>query len=272
MSRHNTSSHRGFTLVELLVVIGIIALLVAILLPVLSKAKDAANRAACLSNLRQIGIAMLMYVNDNKGKWPAGSTFKRSGESRGLWQFTPPYGHHGADWVFYQKTRRLEESRIGPYIGNKGKEAIRKVLVCPAAEVLERTLGGNADPADGMYWPSYSMNIMIHNAYYSSSASERTGLKVRNPADKIMLTEEQNPNDGSFAPGSIWTADALTRRHGKSNRTILGHAGVWATYANACFFDGHAAPVTQEQAAKRRHSDPFWPEPGVNYGSNDPHW
>src|SRR5687767_11232093 len=150
MSRRKTLSGQGFTLVELLVVIGIIALLLTILLPVLSKAKDAANRTACVSNLRQIGLAMMMYVNDNKGKWPAGSTFKRSGESRSLWQFTPPYGHHGADWVFYQKTRRLEDSRIGPYIGNKGKGAIQKVLVCPAQEVMERVLGGGADPADGL--------------------------------------------------------------------------------------------------------------------------
>jgi prepilin-type N-terminal cleavage/methylation domain-containing protein/prepilin-type processing-associated H-X9-DG protein len=61
---------RAFTLVELLVVIGIIALLVAILLPALQKAKVAAVNTQCRANLRSIGQALTIYANDNKGKYP----------------------------------------------------------------------------------------------------------------------------------------------------------------------------------------------------------
>ena len=64
------SPKRGFTLVELLVVIGIIALLISILLPSLNRAREMSNRIKCSSNLRQIGQAMQLYANENGGDFP----------------------------------------------------------------------------------------------------------------------------------------------------------------------------------------------------------
>ncbi|MCC7349007.1 MAG: type II secretion system protein [Phycisphaerales bacterium] len=61
---------KGFTLVELLVVIGIIALLISMLLPALGKARESAKRAACASNLRQVGLLWQMYANEHKGFFP----------------------------------------------------------------------------------------------------------------------------------------------------------------------------------------------------------
>lgn len=61
---------RGFTLVELLVVVGIVTLLIALLLPALSKAQEEARKTKCLSNVRQLAMAAIMYANENKGRFP----------------------------------------------------------------------------------------------------------------------------------------------------------------------------------------------------------
>jgi prepilin-type N-terminal cleavage/methylation domain-containing protein len=74
-----TRGRRGFTLVELLVVIGIIALLVSILLPALNRARESANRTKCLANLHSIGQMVNMYANANKGFIPIGYSGGSSG-------------------------------------------------------------------------------------------------------------------------------------------------------------------------------------------------
>src|SRR5579863_5400809 len=68
----------AFTLVELLVVIAIIAILGAILLPVLARAQNAARRSACLSNTRQIGVAFKLFLADNNDRFPKAVTERES--------------------------------------------------------------------------------------------------------------------------------------------------------------------------------------------------
>ncbi len=70
--KRNTCKPTGFTLVELLVVIGVIALLISILLPTLSAAREAANQVACQSNLRTVGQGLVLYAGESRGSLPYG--------------------------------------------------------------------------------------------------------------------------------------------------------------------------------------------------------
>jgi len=87
MSKH-TLRRKGFTLVELLVVIGIIALLISILLPSLNRARETANRVKCGSNMRQIGQAILLYANENKGNYPRTRYNSAVSTANGTWDTT----------------------------------------------------------------------------------------------------------------------------------------------------------------------------------------
>src|SRR5690554_3158119 len=83
------ASQRAFTLVELLVVIGIIALLIAMLLPALNKAREAARRVQCLSNMRQCYMALSTYATMFNGQVPAGCDWSDKSRSNAAWTVVP---------------------------------------------------------------------------------------------------------------------------------------------------------------------------------------
>jgi prepilin-type N-terminal cleavage/methylation domain-containing protein len=142
---------RGFTLVELLVVIGIIALLISILLPALGKAREQANAAKCMSNLHQIGLAMMNYCNDNKGIWVPGVYNINNGG-------TSSTGDTWAALLMSQKY--LPQQNLGSTPGI-GATLPPSVLACPTGAVYQNDIQNTSIlPLGTFYATTYGVNTV----------------------------------------------------------------------------------------------------------------
>jgi prepilin-type N-terminal cleavage/methylation domain-containing protein/prepilin-type processing-associated H-X9-DG protein len=163
---------RGFTLVELLVVIGIIALLITILMPALTRARDHANRAKCLANLRQLSNAWFMYANENKGKIVGAET------DVGFW----------VEWG--PQSTAITKGELYRYLNNT------EVYRCPA-DFVERIDPG----ADSVYRTrSYSINGYLNGRWSTYPRVTKLGT-IKRSSEIMMFIEEldyRGWNMGSF--------------------------------------------------------------------------
>jgi prepilin-type N-terminal cleavage/methylation domain-containing protein/prepilin-type processing-associated H-X9-DG protein len=240
----------GFTLVELLVVIGIIAVLISILLPALNRARESGYRVQCLSNLRQLGVAFLMYANENKGKLPPRTASRTVGALPG-------------DWIFWQKLpapgRNLDESAVVRYLGTPVAEA---VLRCPSDDYTSRALNGNDPATAGRYFYSYVVNREVMPTATIAARSLNLA-RVRNAAEKIMLGEEDERtiNDGGWEITNLYDPaapppDKLSIRHDRQ-RFLPDDDANWARNVdrrgNVTFLDGHADYVPRSLAHDPAH-------------------
>src|ERR1051325_5731921 len=207
---------KAFTLVELLVVIGIIALLISILLPTLGRARESANRVACGANLKQLGTAFLMYTNDYKGAFPA-----------------PGAAVRGEDWIYWQSNRNINDGALVKYLG---KSFTPNVYRCPS-DLLQNNILGNRS-----YAYSYSINFNI-TGYPWTTFTECKQAKVNqiaNASQKILLIDESSDtiDDGAWAPQHFATdgRNLLANRHDKNaERSVDPNFG----RGNVLFADFH---------------------------------
>jgi prepilin-type N-terminal cleavage/methylation domain-containing protein/prepilin-type processing-associated H-X9-DG protein len=224
----NRCGSRAFTLIELLVVIAIIGILASLLLPALSKAKAKGQATKCLSNVRQVAIASLLYTGDYNDRLPRTHTWNWPGVQKD--PFQPP--GITSNWA----------QAIAPYLGSS-KATNAPVFTCPTTVYYGKVYVGA--------WMNMGFQGYMMNGYLGWSRSVSLS-EVGEPATTVMVGDSPvNTNsanyglgqDGQPTPGQdgeydwaddffAWRYVPVTKNQGPHNRAI-----------NINYVDGHAEGV-----------------------------
>ena len=206
--KHSSAPRRAFTLIEILVVIAIIGILSAILFPVFGRARENGRKTACLSNMKQLGIAFQQYQQDSRGKYPLAANFQA---------WAPGYGHWVTGTAGDDQSLAAPEAANGDFPYNTGKQAdvtqgalfpyvkSTAVYICPS----------NRDGKDKRL--TYSMNCAV---------SGLSSSRITSPGDIVLLVDEQYATDGYFwANNDVKSTDKLTQQHNGGGNLLFadGH-------------------------------------------------
>jgi len=259
----------GFTLIELLVVIAVIAILAAILLPALAKAKERANQAGCLSNLKQWAAAQNMYVDDNNEVLPMTKIPQGTPGAPGSYNEDTPNWADLADIFSAGQGNSAWFNALPPYVGSRPLVyytltiangttlfyTAKSIFQCPSA-ILDPTLNPNVRVIF-----DYGMNSKGMWGNFGTTTNYPLRLTtVKHPSAFVMFSD--NRVNSADAPPWDATTGTLGSPQNYCSRLSMRHN----KGANISFSDGHVAYYKYVQVVVNNGGKPSDP------GSSDINW
>ncbi len=229
---------KGFTLIELLVVIAIIAILAAILFPVFARAREKARQATCISNLKQLSLAFLMYAQDYDETLPSVAF-----GAEWPWTQWPDYANYQWAAVF--------PGAVNSYMKNL------QILACPS-----QSRGDNWADIWGVGPIGYGYNEYMYNAAYGKNTLAALSNAPAGVSKIALLCD-------TYASGIFDDWDNSEGSHGDGmDRVRYGGWSPWASRhegTNVAYCDGHAKFIPEGRITAYTDTNGYWAEnPVVN--------